>query len=533
MICRKIKIRNAFWLSIIIFPTLTATIKAEPLRNPGFSCSGSLDPAASVICGDDDLSRANLELIQAYYAIRGASDQSKWAEYKQTAVEFLRTELRRCEIPAKGSVPSDKLWAVKSCLLGELRSQRAYWVDKIKQLGNSTALEEVLRDVSDNIKLQQALKDKGWLPPESEVDGVFGEVTRGAIRNLQIKVGISPDGLLSMATSNFLATEAVISQGPVTTIMPSIVIRGILNNKINQCDVFAASPYDPLKLTTGVDFERLSSNAINICQDEMNRDTQNYTDKKNVRLWFEYARTLQHEENYALAFSWFTKAAEQGYPIAMHALGAAYLSGKGASQDHKLGFAWLKRAADAGVYISNAYTGLMYYQGEFVVRDLYKARYYLNKGIEGGILEIEGVRANDLYIKINEDISTLEVQTVFNQRKLEAAKSCDDFCQLLNSSMSADLNGDKALFWSNNPTKNGEYILYGIGQNPKTPVIVAGRVLSSSLVPSEVTVNQDFRGLNIDIGSVRGLRCDGCDARIVKSNWLKYFLMRMSSGEVR
>ena len=191
------------WCSgAVIAVIFTSTIAGNALaaRNPGYPCSGSMDPAAELVCSDDGLSLASLELSQAYYALRGSVDQSLWQGYKQKAVEFLKAELRQCEVPAKGSVSYDRLNATRVCLLDDMRRQRAYWLAELRRLNKPEALQEATRSTDQNIRLQQALKDQGWLPADAEIDGVFGEGTRQAIRRMQTSRGIPADGLISDAT---------------------------------------------------------------------------------------------------------------------------------------------------------------------------------------------------------------------------------------------------------------------------------------------------------------------------------------------
>ena len=173
---------------------------ADSARNPGYSCSGSLDPAAQFVCGDDELSRASLELSQAYYAVRGATDPSLWLGYKQQAVQFLRMALRNCEVPSSGSVAPERLSSTKICMMSDFQRQRTFWIEELKRLNKPEALEEALRDPDDNIRLQQALKNQGWLPVDAEIDGVFGEGTRQAIRRMQASKGMPVNGLLSEST---------------------------------------------------------------------------------------------------------------------------------------------------------------------------------------------------------------------------------------------------------------------------------------------------------------------------------------------
>lgn len=170
-------------------------VRAE--RNPGFSCSGPLDPAAQTICGDDELSSTSFRVTQAYYALRGATDRSQWQSLKQTAIEFLKSTLRNCELPARGSVPTEKISTVKACLLRDAGVQRRYWIGELQKTGNNDALSEAERDPAEHLRLQQSLKEAGFLPQEAEIDGVYGEGTRDAIRKLQAANGVAANGFLS------------------------------------------------------------------------------------------------------------------------------------------------------------------------------------------------------------------------------------------------------------------------------------------------------------------------------------------------
>jgi hypothetical protein len=206
---------------LVIFVWLIASCAvayAESGRNPGYSCADQLDAAAQVVCGDDSLSTASLELSQAYYGLRGAVDRAFWPAYKQQAVEFLKVELRRCGIPGKGPVSSERLPETKNCLLGEMNQQRNYWIGELGRIGSFAGLEEVLRDTVANVQLQWALKDGGWLDSNGEVDGVFGEATRQAIRNAQTSFGLFPDGLMSNNIASHLTKAESTQSGSVRTV---------------------------------------------------------------------------------------------------------------------------------------------------------------------------------------------------------------------------------------------------------------------------------------------------------------------------
>jgi TPR repeat protein len=84
-------------------------------------------------------------------------------------------------------------------------------------------------------------------------------------------------------------------------------------------------------------------------------------------------RFARHEtvvpKNDALAFAWYTQAAEAGYAPAAQALGLAYLNGEGVTRDPRLAAAWLAAAAKAGLPVAQNELGLMYKDGVGVMQD--------------------------------------------------------------------------------------------------------------------------------------------------------------------
>lgn len=203
----------SLFAALIVGITSVGSTIAYGGRNPGYSCEGSLDPGAQVVCGDDQLSQASLELSQAYYAVRGATDPSQWPGYKQMAVQFLRNQQNTCGVTSNRAVPSDRLGAVRSCMLVDIQRQRLFWVNELRRQQKVDAIEEATRSPSENIKLQQSLKQQGWLPSEATIDGVFGEGTRTAIRNFQASRSLRSDGLLSDATALALISVEIYSAG--------------------------------------------------------------------------------------------------------------------------------------------------------------------------------------------------------------------------------------------------------------------------------------------------------------------------------
>lgn len=204
-------------LCTIIFTTTMPILVsgfAAAERNPGYSCAGSLDPAAQITCRDDDLTAASFRVAQAYYAVRGATDPSIWPTYKQRAVDFLKATIRTCEIPARGAVPLERMRLVKACMLNDMNQQRGHWIAELRRLGNADAVAEAEREPLEHVRQQQWLKDQGWLPADAEIDGIYGEGTRNAIRRMQASKGLPLTGFLAATTVPLAASPASSSQTP-------------------------------------------------------------------------------------------------------------------------------------------------------------------------------------------------------------------------------------------------------------------------------------------------------------------------------
>jgi hypothetical protein len=83
-------------------------------------------------------------------------------------------------------------------------------------------------------------------------------------------------------------------------------------------------------------------------------------------------------QDYALAMTWYRKAADQGEAIAQMNLGKMYHSGHGAPQDYALAMKWHRKAAEQGEAIAQALVGLMYKDGQGVPQDYVQAHKWLN-----------------------------------------------------------------------------------------------------------------------------------------------------------
>ncbi|KAF0221372.1 MAG: Sel1 domain-containing [Geobacteraceae bacterium] len=84
------------------------------------------------------------------------------------------------------------------------------------------------------------------------------------------------------------------------------------------------------------------------------------------------------------AFTWFCKAAEQGYAPARFSVGVMYYKGVGVERDREEAAKWLRKAADQGEAKAQFNLGLMYNNGEGVDKDRGEAVNWFRKAAKQG-----------------------------------------------------------------------------------------------------------------------------------------------------
>jgi TPR repeat protein len=83
-------------------------------------------------------------------------------------------------------------------------------------------------------------------------------------------------------------------------------------------------------------------------------------------------------QNFAEAFRWYRKAAEQGHASAQVMLGGLYEVGNGTVQDYAQAVRWYRKAAEQGDSQAQSELGVMYDEGHGVPQDFVEAHMWLN-----------------------------------------------------------------------------------------------------------------------------------------------------------
>ena len=91
--------------------------------------------------------------------------------------------------------------------------------------------------------------------------------------------------------------------------------------------------------------------------------------------------------DYAQAFKWFTRAAEQGEPRSYFHLGTLYETGWECPQNYARAATWYTRAAEIGIMGAQASLGRLYHHGRGVPRDYAQAVKWYTRAAELGDLD--------------------------------------------------------------------------------------------------------------------------------------------------
>jgi hypothetical protein len=102
-------------------------------------------------------------------------------------------------------------------------------------------------------------------------------------------------------------------------------------------------------------------------------------------------------QDFAVAISLFTDAAEQGDHMAQNNLGTIYELGKGAPQDYAAAMTWYRKAAEQGDALAQFALGGMYADAKGVPQDYVQAHMWLSLAAVG--FKILDKKRQDLTIK--------------------------------------------------------------------------------------------------------------------------------------
>jgi hypothetical protein len=182
---------------------------------PSFDCAAVQNPGAQIVCSSPELSRTELSLMQAYYALRWQVGPAGWPLLRQEDLDFQSQVPQQCGLPKTGPLPSDTA-DTAACMQHAYEHQRDTWMSRLTGLG----AEEAARRLEIHVVLQRALRQSGFLPSTETVDGIYGTTTRTAISAWQHANGRPNTGFLSHADAATLLAGQV---APTTPASPATV----------------------------------------------------------------------------------------------------------------------------------------------------------------------------------------------------------------------------------------------------------------------------------------------------------------------
>ncbi len=155
-----------------------------------------------------------------------------------------------------------------------------------------------------------------------------------------------------------------------------------LEPRVTDCDVLAAHPLDQRKAAevSGVKIQFINASlATQACE----RAVENFPNE--VRFQLQLGRGFEKAKKYEEAHKWYAKAAELGYPQAMHNLGFQFATGRGAPLNYIEARKWFTMAAVLSNAAAMTNLGQLYANGLGVMRDYGEARNWYLKAADAGI----------------------------------------------------------------------------------------------------------------------------------------------------
>jgi uncharacterized protein len=159
---------------------------------PSFNCSGSKTEFQALVCADDKLSRADLQLVQPYMALRYTVGEQGYGALQAEADSFVTKTTADCGINQRDKV-KQIVEPVRQCVLSHYATQYVSWMGRL----SGPALEEASRPPADNRLCQYRLNAAGFLQTSVRANGVLDRTSRQGIKNWQLAVKHPPTGFLS------------------------------------------------------------------------------------------------------------------------------------------------------------------------------------------------------------------------------------------------------------------------------------------------------------------------------------------------
>ncbi len=190
---------------------------------PSFDCERANTPLPTLICADAGLRRVDLDMARAFYALRQLRPEAA-AELKEASNDLVKRTLTTCRIPETGKVTAAVRKAIP-CVAATYQRQRDAWSARVGREGPVSARQEIARSLEDHVRLQEALRNAGYLPSDATADGVYGGVTRKALVAFAEAEGMAADGFLGDGLASKLGRGSISAPNVSLITDPSLPAR--------------------------------------------------------------------------------------------------------------------------------------------------------------------------------------------------------------------------------------------------------------------------------------------------------------------
>jgi S1-C subfamily serine protease len=171
-----------------------AVTTTRPTIGPSFNCAAPAvanQPLAQLICSSERIAYAELSYVIAYMALRQISNDAEQATMRAEADAFTARITDDCGIPRTGKLGGRPALELEvNCLVGKFDEERGRLFKRL----SGDAMDEARLTPAQTVTIQRLLKEKGHLPANALLDGVFGAATREAIGNWQRSNGQASTG---------------------------------------------------------------------------------------------------------------------------------------------------------------------------------------------------------------------------------------------------------------------------------------------------------------------------------------------------
>jgi S1-C subfamily serine protease len=203
----------------VTFASAASAIPAtSPAVGPSYNCMAPAvqkQPLAQLICASPTVARAELHYVIAFQALRQISDDAARQTMRAEADAFTQRTTAECGVPAAGYLGGRAPTSAETgCFLDHFNLERSRLFSRL----NGDAMDEAQLSPEQTVAIQRALKEKGLLPANEAIDGVFGPATRTAIGDWQRSVGQRATGFGSAAMLGQLqhSPQAPTPQAPLS-----------------------------------------------------------------------------------------------------------------------------------------------------------------------------------------------------------------------------------------------------------------------------------------------------------------------------